>query len=86
MFTEQTENCAVSETIPIMMGRTFTSTASHKGTLWASFTELCDTERGAADYKAIAAHFHTVFVYDIPKLSMAKHNQVDSYLNFSNCF
>ena len=35
-----------------------------------TFAELCDAPRGAADYCAIAAHFHTVFLSAVPVMSL----------------
>ena len=35
-----------------------------------SFSELCDENRGAADYLAIAQHFHTVFLSNVPVMSL----------------
>jgi len=38
-----------------------------------SFAELCDANKGAADYSAIAQHFHTVFLSGIPMMSLQVH-------------
>jgi len=35
-----------------------------------TFAELCDQNRGAADFVAIAQRFHTVFLSDIPIMSL----------------
>lgn len=35
-----------------------------------SFEELCGRPLGAADYIALAQAFHTVFVVDIPAMSL----------------
>jgi cell division protein ZapE len=34
-----------------------------------SFDALCGQPRGAADYLALATHFHTVMIDDIPQLT-----------------
>ena len=35
-----------------------------------TFSELCDTAKGASDYYAIAEHFHTVFLEGVPAMSL----------------
>ena len=40
-----------------------------------SFSELCDENRGAADYLAIAQHFHTVFLSNVPVMSLQVRSQ-----------
>ena len=41
-----------------------------------SFEDLCGKPLGAADYYAIAGTFHTVFLEDVPQLSLAEVNQL----------
>ncbi|BBN13584.1 hypothetical protein MPTK1_6g04760 [Marchantia polymorpha subsp. ruderalis] len=41
------------------------------GIAFFTFSEICGTPKGAADYVAIAASFHTLFVSDIPKMTRA---------------
>lgn len=43
--------------------------AAHGDILYSSFAELCGRALGAADYCAVAAFFHTVFIGHIPPLS-----------------
>ena len=40
-----------------------------------SFDELCVAARGAADYLALAQHFHTLFIDNIPRLRTDKRNE-----------
>uniref|UniRef100_M4BLP4 AAA+ ATPase domain-containing protein n=1 Tax=Hyaloperonospora arabidopsidis (strain Emoy2) TaxID=559515 RepID=M4BLP4_HYAAE len=62
--------------VPVMMGRSLDIRGSMKrGVCRASFSYLCGTEKGAADYKAMAECFHTVMLDDVPVLSMAQHDQ-----------
>ena len=35
-----------------------------------TFAELCDNPRGSPDYCAVAANFHTVFLSDVPVMSL----------------
>ncbi|KAL3665469.1 hypothetical protein V7S43_009504 [Phytophthora oleae] len=69
--------------IPVMMGRTLDIHGCAKsGVCRASFSLLCDTEKGAADYKAMAECFHTLVLDDVPVLSMAQHNQARRFILF----
>lgn len=45
-----------------------------------SFSELCEKERGASDYHALARGFHTICVYDIPKMSKESHNSARRFI------
>jgi protein AFG1 len=47
-----------------------------------SFEDLCKKATGAADYLAIGEHFHTIFLYDVPKLSMHEVNLVRRMITF----
>ena len=40
-----------------------------------SFDDLCVEARGAADYLALAGHFHTVLIDNIPRLQKDKRNE-----------
>ncbi|ETI52335.1 hypothetical protein F442_04536 [Phytophthora nicotianae P10297] len=67
--------------IPVMMGRTLDVRGRAKsGVCRASFRLLCDTEKGAADYKAMAECFHTLVLDDVPALSMAQHDQARRFI------
>ncbi|KAK1944109.1 AFG1-like ATPase [Phytophthora citrophthora] len=67
--------------IPVMMGRTLDVRGIAKsGVCRASFSLLCDTEKGAADYKAMAECFHTLVLDDVPALSMAQHDQARRFI------
>lgn len=39
-----------------------------------SFKSICETDRGASDFHALASSFHTIFLASIPKLTKEKHN------------
>ncbi|XP_045764631.1 putative ATPase N2B isoform X1 [Maniola jurtina] len=39
----------------------------------STFEELCDRPLGASDYLVISKTFHTVFIRDLPQLSIVKH-------------
>ena len=45
-----------------------------------SFTELCDTEKGAQDYRVIAESFDIVIIEDIPTLDFFNHNRARRFI------
>jgi len=54
----------VSESISITNNSTNT-----KNIVWLEFSELCESDRGAADYRALCSHFQSIYINNIPKLS-----------------
>ncbi|KAK9864901.1 hypothetical protein WJX84_010909 [Apatococcus fuscideae] len=62
---------AVADTkLEVMFGRTLQVARARGGVAQFSFEELCGRPLGAADYIALAQAFHTVFVVDIPAMSL----------------
>ncbi|CAH9073281.1 unnamed protein product [Cuscuta epithymum] len=59
-----------SETVQVMFGRTLEVPQSCNGVARFTFEYLCGRPIGAADYIAIANNYHTVFITDIPVMSM----------------
>lgn len=59
-------------------GRTLAVPSAGKHTDIARFTfhDLCVASRGTADYTALAATFHTIFVENVPKLDLHNRNEV----------
>lgn len=55
--------------IPVVFGRTLRVPRQRAGAAWFRFDELCDRPLGAADFVAIASHFHTVCVEGVPRMS-----------------
>ncbi|KAK4274426.1 hypothetical protein QN277_017646 [Acacia crassicarpa] len=68
--TGRMERKIVSNTISVMFGRTLVVHESRDGIARFSFEYLCGRPLGAADYIAVAENYHTVFIYDIPVMSM----------------
>jgi cell division protein ZapE len=52
-----------------VLGRTLIAPIAARGVGRFSFDMLCREPRGAPDFLAIATHFHTIIIDDIPKLS-----------------
>ncbi|XP_073042531.1 uncharacterized protein [Primulina eburnea] len=70
MITGRLGGKVVSQTLPVMFGRTLEVPESCNGVARFSFEFLCGRPVGAADYIAIAKMYHTVFISDIPVMSM----------------
>ncbi|KAJ6743677.1 ATPASE N2B [Salix viminalis] len=68
--TNQLGGQITSETIPVMFGRVLDVPESCNGVAKFTFEYLCGRTVGAADYIALAKHYHTVFISDIPLMSM----------------
>jgi cell division protein ZapE len=61
-------------------GRTLHVPKSLKGVAVFSFRRLCGQPRGAADYLAIARHYHTVFIVGVPVLSPENRNEAARFV------
>ncbi|KAI7995003.1 AFG1-like ATPase [Camellia lanceoleosa] len=68
--TRQSGGRLTSDTIPVMFGRTLEVPQCCNGVARFKFDYLCGQPVGAADYIAIAKNYHTVFISDIPMMSM----------------
>lgn len=56
--------------VPVMFGRTLPVQRYCGGVAWFDFDELCSRALGPADYLALAGAFHTVFLSNVPAMSM----------------
>ncbi|XP_023948456.2 putative ATPase N2B [Bicyclus anynana] len=56
-----------------ILGRNVKFAKSCGRVLDSTFEELCDRPLGASDYLVISKTFHTVFIRDLPQLSIVKH-------------
>jgi len=62
-------------------GRTLHVPKSLKGAAVFSFARLCRQPLGAADYLAIARHYHTVFIVGIPRLGPENRNEAIRFIH-----
>jgi predicted ATPase len=63
-------------TVPVPMASLTTGVARF------TFEDLCQKALGAADYLVIGQHFHTVFLENVPKLSLNEINYVRRFIIF----
>ncbi len=69
-----------TETLHVPGGRTLHVPKSLKGVAVFSFARLCRKPLGAADYLAIARHFHTVFLVGIPVMGPENRNEAARFV------
>ncbi|XP_022135602.1 AFG1-like ATPase isoform X1 [Momordica charantia] len=69
-MTRQLGGQITSETISVMFGRKLEVSESCNGVARFAFDFLCGQPVGAADYIALAQNYHTVFISNIPMMSM----------------
>ena len=76
---EDRANVPVEE-LDVGGGRTLHVPKSLKGVAVFSFKRLCGEARGAADYLAIARHFHTVIIVGIPVMTRDMRNEAARFV------
>ena len=54
--------------------------APEHGVAKLSFAALCDSPLGASDYIALAQQFHTLFLLDVPQLSLQQRDQARRFI------
>jgi cell division protein ZapE len=69
-----------TETLAVPGGRTLHVPKSLEGVAVFSFARLCRQPLGAADYLAIARHFHTVFLVGIPVMGPENRNEAARFV------
>ncbi|HEX8484837.1 cell division protein ZapE [Sphingomonas sp.] len=69
-----------AEELPVGGGRTLRVPKSLKGVAVFAFKKLCGEARGAADYLAIARHYHTVILVGVPRLGPENRNEAARFV------
>jgi len=69
-----------TETLTVPGGRTLFVPKALKGVAVFSFARLCRKPLGAADYLAIARHYHTVFIVGIPMMGPENRNEAVRFI------
>ena len=70
-----------SAELPLPGGRSLHVPKSLKGVAVFSFARLCRQPLGAADYLAIARHYHTIFIVGIPVMGPANRNEAIRFIH-----
>ena len=63
-----------------VQGRKLQVPLASRGVARFTFEELCARPLGAADYLALATHFHTLVLADIPRLDRDRHNEAVRFM------
>jgi len=72
---------AVGTSREIAIGsRKLTVPRAAQGVAWFDFDALCEQPLGAADYLALAEHYHTLIIESVPALTKAKHNEARRFM------
>src|SRR5215468_1289142 len=79
-FAQLTDGAADGAAILTVQGRPLAVPESAKGVARFRFADLCEHALGAADYIAIATHFHTVIIGDIPAMTPDLRNEARRFM------
>ncbi|CAN6286148.1 unnamed protein product [Urochloa humidicola] len=79
-ITNQIGGNIIFVTIPVMFGRSIEIPQSCNGVARFDFEYLCGRPVGAADYIAIARNYHTIFISEIPAMSMKIHDKARRFI------
>ena len=79
-FRRLTDDAAGAPMTLDVQGRRLTIPLAAHGVARFTFAELCERPLGAADYIALAAHFHTLILSGIPILSPARRDEAKRFL------
>jgi cell division protein ZapE len=79
-FAQLTDGDAGAPTTLSVQGRMLRVPKAAKGVACFEFADLCERPLGAADYIAIATHFHTIIVDGVPRLSPQQRNEARRFM------
>jgi cell division protein ZapE len=79
-FRRLTGGSAVRPVTLTVTGRDLVVPQASDGVARFDFDSLCNTALGAGDYLAIATHFHTLLLDDIPRLSPDNYDQARRFI------
>jgi cell division protein ZapE len=79
-FAELTANATPRPERLTVMGRTLLVPSAVNRVARFDFATLCGTALGAGDYLALATHFHTLVLDDIPRLSPANYDEARRFV------
>jgi len=79
-FRRLTGDGTVKPVTLTVMGRELVVPHASDGVARFDFDDLCNTALGPGDYMAIATHFHTLMLDDIPRLSPENYDQARRFI------
>jgi len=79
-FAALTGGAAGEATHLLVQGRRVEIERAAKGVAWVDFWDLCGKPFGAADYLAIATHFQTVLIDDVPTMKDDLRNEAKRFM------
>jgi predicted ATPase len=84
LFYKLAENHPTNPTSLSTQGRTvpIPLACTQKRVAYFEFSDLCQKAMGAADYLVIASHFSTVFIHNVPKLTINELNWLRRFITF----
>ncbi len=79
-FAALTDGAAAASDRLTVQGRRIDVPRAARGVAWFDFAELCGKPLGAADFLALATHFHTLVLSDVPRLTPDLHNETRRFI------
>ncbi|MFO1190382.1 MAG: cell division protein ZapE [Alphaproteobacteria bacterium] len=79
-FRRLTDDAAGAPLTLEVQGRRLVVPRAARGVARFTFSELCERPLGAADFIALATHFHTLILAGIPELSPARRDEAKRFL------
>ncbi|WP_425450352.1 cell division protein ZapE [Virgifigura deserti] len=79
-FAQLTDKASGESTSLTVHGRRVMVPKAAKGVAWFAFADLCEQPLGAADYLAIATHFHTLILSGVPKMAAVNRNEARRFV------
>jgi len=68
--------------VKVAWGRSLQVPKQGSGVACFHFDDLCRRALSAEDYLHLALQYHTVFIHDVPRLSLDEHNEARRFTNF----
>ncbi len=79
-FAELTDGAPGAPDELILKARRIEIPRAARGVAWFPFEDLCGKPLGAADYLALATHYHTVIIDGVPLLTEARRNEAKRFI------
>lgn len=79
-WTRLTRSAKPEETEILVQGRVLSFPKTARGVLWTNFTEMCETNRGPADYLEIVQTFHTIILENVREMGPDSRNSAKRFV------